>query len=162
MTKSKFYLITLLTAILLSVVLGSSSAFASDFTYSTNQAETTITIPLIQWNELKSNNEKALSLIETSSLPLTEAQSLVMKQREELNKSARYNIDIGNRINESQNALNEARSYLVRNVELYRRIEEQSRERPENNPSTQDATQPIPNTGSGCDNRSSNSSMTER
>jgi hypothetical protein len=87
MTKSKYYLITLLTAILLSVVLGSSSAFASDFTYSTNQAETTITIPLIQWNELKSNNEKALSLIETSNLPLTEAQSLVMKQREELNKA---------------------------------------------------------------------------
>lgn len=87
MTKSKYYLITLLTAILLSVVLGSSSSFASDFTYSTNQAETTITIPLIQWNELKSNNEKALSLIEASNLPLTEAQSLVMKQREELNKA---------------------------------------------------------------------------
>ena len=92
MTKSKFYLITLLTAILLSVVLGSSSSFASDFTYSTNQAETTITIPLIQWNELKSNNEKALSLIETSNLPLTEAQSLVMKQREELNE-AKTTID---------------------------------------------------------------------
>ena len=87
MTKSKYYLITLLTAILLSVVLGSSSSFASDFTYSTNQAETTITIPLTQWNELKSNNAKASSLIEISSLPLTEAQSLVMKQREELNKA---------------------------------------------------------------------------
>jgi hypothetical protein len=87
MPKSKYYLITLLTAILLSVVLGSSSSFASDFTYSTNQAETTITIPLIQWNELKSNNEKALSLIETSNLPLTEAQSLVMKQKEELSKA---------------------------------------------------------------------------
>lgn len=86
MTKSKFYLITLLTAILLSVVLGSSSVFASD-TYSTNQTEPTISVPVSQWNELKSNNEKALSLIETSNLPLTEAQSLVMKQREELNKA---------------------------------------------------------------------------
>ena len=86
MTKSKSYLITLLTAILLSVVLGSSSAFASD-TYSTNQTEPTISVPVSQWNELKSNNEKALSLIETSNLPLTEAQSLVMKQREELNKA---------------------------------------------------------------------------
>jgi peptidoglycan hydrolase CwlO-like protein len=86
MTKSKFYLITLLTAILLSVVLGSSSVFASD-TSSTNQAEPTISVPVSQWNELKSNNEKALSLIETSNLPLTEAQSLVMKQREELNKA---------------------------------------------------------------------------
>lgn len=86
MTKSKFYLLTLLTAILLSVVLGSSSSFASD-TYSINQAEPTITIPLTQWNELKSNNEKALNLIEASNIPLTEAQSLVMKQREELNEA---------------------------------------------------------------------------
>lgn len=86
MTKSKFYLITLLTAILLSVVLGSSSAFASDI-YSTNQVEPTISVPVSQWNELKSNNEKALSLIETSNLPLTEAQSLVMKQKEELSKA---------------------------------------------------------------------------
>ena len=86
MTKSKYYLITLLTAILLSVVLGSSSAFASD-TSSTNQAEATITIPLTQWNELKDSNARALSLIEASSLPLDEAQSLVMKQREELNEA---------------------------------------------------------------------------
>lgn len=68
-------------------------------------------------------------------------------------QSTRYNLDIGNRINESQNAINEARSYLVRNVELYRRIEEQNRERQENNQATTNATQPIPNTGSGCDNR---------
>lgn len=86
MTKSKYYLITLLTAILLSVVLGSSSSFASD-TSSINQTEPTISVPVSQWNELKSNNEKALNLIETSNLPLTEAQSLVMKQREELNKA---------------------------------------------------------------------------
>lgn len=86
MTESKYYLITLLTAILLSVVSGSSSAFASDIS-SISQVEPTITIPLTQWNELKSNNAKALSLIEISSLPLTEAQSLVMKQREELNEA---------------------------------------------------------------------------
>lgn len=86
MTKSKYYLITLLTAILLSVVLGSSSAFASDIS-SISQVEQTISVPLTQWNELKRNNEKALSLIEASSLPLTEAQSLVMKQREELNEA---------------------------------------------------------------------------
>lgn len=86
MTKSKFYLIALVTAMLLSVVLCSSPSFASG-TSSTSLAEATITIPLTQWNELKSNNEKALSLIEASSLPLTEAQSLVMKQREELNEA---------------------------------------------------------------------------
>ena len=86
MTKSKFYLLTLLTAIILSVVLGSSSSFASD-TYSTNQAEPTISVPLTQWNELKLNNAKALSLIEASNVPLTEAQTLVMKQRKELNEA---------------------------------------------------------------------------
>ena len=86
MTKSKFYLIALVTAMLLSVVLCSSPSFAAG-TSSMSQAEPTITIPVTQWNELKSNNEKALSLIETSSLPLTEAQSLVMKQREELNEA---------------------------------------------------------------------------
>ena len=86
MTKSKYYLITLLTAMLLSVVLASSSSFAQDISY-TSQMEQTISVPLTQWNELKSNNEKALNLIETSSLPLTEAQSLVMKQREELNEA---------------------------------------------------------------------------
>lgn len=79
-----------------------------------------------------------------------------------IERSQDYNRQINDRIGQSQSGLSEARSYLVRNVELYRRIEEQSRERPENNPSTQDATQPIPNTGSGGDNRSSNSSMTER
>ena len=86
MTKSKFYLITLLTVILLSVVLGSSSVFASD-TFSTNLEEQTISVPVSQWNELKSNNEKALNLIEASSVPLTEAQTIAVKQRQELNEA---------------------------------------------------------------------------
>lgn len=86
MKSTKVYLIALVTAIFLSVVLCSSSVFASD-TSSINQTEVTISVPLTQWNELKSNNEKALSLIEASNIPLTEAQSLVMKQREELNEA---------------------------------------------------------------------------
>lgn len=101
MTKSKFYLITLLTAILLSVVLGSSSVFASD-TSSTNQAEPTISVPVSQWNELKSNNEKALSLIEASSVPLTEAQTIAVKQRQELNEAH-------NTINKLENELMQAK-----------------------------------------------------
>ncbi len=86
MKKSNLHLLAILSFIILSVLLCSSPSFASGIS-STSQAEPTITIPLTQWNELKSNNEKALSLIETSSLPLTEAQSLVMKQREELNEA---------------------------------------------------------------------------
>lgn len=106
MTKSKYYLITLLTAILLSVVLGSSSAFASDIS-SINQAEPTISVPLTQWNELKGNNEKALNLIEVSSVPLTEAQTTVVKQREELNEAH-------NTINKLENELNKAKADLVK------------------------------------------------
>lgn len=106
MTKSKYYLITLLTAILLSVVLGSSPCFAQD-TYSTNQTEATISVPVSQWNELKSNNEKALSLIETSNLPLTEAQSLAVKQKEELNEAH-------NTITKLENELNKAKTDLVK------------------------------------------------
>lgn len=86
MTKSKFYLIALVTAILLSVVLCSSPSFAAG-TSSTNQEEATITIPLTQWNELKSNNEKALNSIEASNIPLTEAQTLVVKQKNELTEA---------------------------------------------------------------------------
>lgn len=103
MTKSKYYLITLLTAILLSVVLGSSSVFASD-TSSTSQAELepTISVPVSQWNELKSNNEKALSLIEASNVPLTEVQTIAMKQRQELNEAH-------NTINKLENELMQAK-----------------------------------------------------
>ena len=101
MTKSKYYLITLLTAILLSVVLGSSSVFASDIS-STNQAEPTISVPVSQWNELKSNNAKALSLIEASSVPLTEAQTIAVKQRQELNEAH-------NTINKLENELMQAK-----------------------------------------------------
>ena len=106
MTKSKYYLITLLTAILLSVVLGSSSVFASD-TSSINQTEPTISVPVSQWNELKSNNEKALSLIEASNVPLTEAQTIVVKQRQELNEAH-------NTINKLENELMQAKADLVK------------------------------------------------
>ena len=108
MTKSKYYLITLLTAILLSVVLGSSSSFASD-TSSTSQAELepTISVPVSQWNELKSNNAKALSLIEASSVPLNEAQNLAVKQKEELNEAH-------NTINKLENELMAAKEVSLK------------------------------------------------
>ena len=86
MRKSKLQLMVLTIVMLLSVLLCSSLSFASG-TSSTNQAEATITIPLTQWNELKSNNEKALNLIEASSVPLTEAQNIVMKQKNELTEA---------------------------------------------------------------------------
>ena len=76
-----------------------------------------------------------------------------------IERSTQYNLDIGNRISESQNAIHEARSYLVRNAELIDRIERANRERQENNQTTTDATQPISNGGSWSSNRSSDSSI---
>ena len=74
-------------------------------------------------------------------------------------RSTQYNIDIGNRIDESQNAIHEARSYLIRNVELIDRVERANRERQENNQTTTDAAQPISDGGSGSSNRNINSTM---
>lgn len=87
MKKLNLYLpAAFLVGIMLSALLSFSSVFAQDIS-STNQVEPTITVPLTQWNELKSNNEKALNSIEASSVPLTEAQTLVVKQGEELTEA---------------------------------------------------------------------------
>lgn len=76
-----------------------------------------------------------------------------------IERSTQYNLDIGNRIDESQNAIHEARGYLVRNVELIDRIERANRERQTNNQTTTDATQPISDGGSGSSNRNIDSTM---
>ena len=106
MKESKVYLIALVTVIFLSVVLCSSPCFAQDIS-STNLAEPTITVPLTQWNELKSNNEKALSSIEASSVPLTEAQTLVVKQGQELTEAH-------NTINRLERELDKAKADSVK------------------------------------------------
>lgn len=106
MKESKVYLIALVTAIFLSVVLCSSPCFAQDIS-STSQAEPTITVPLTQWNELKSNNEKALNSIEASSIPLTEAQTLVVKQGQELTEAH-------NTINRLESELDKAKADSVK------------------------------------------------
>lgn len=120
MTKSKFYLITLLTAILLSVVLGSSSSFASD-TSSTSQAELepTISVPVSQWNELKgrlmkaessiNNSEKALqqanSLTATQGTALTELKIINEERTKELNALKAINEKQGQELTKASNLL---------------------------------------------------------
>ena len=79
-----------------------------------------------------------------------------------IERSTQYNRQINDRIGQSQSGLSEARSYLERNTELFDRIERENRKRQENYQTTTDATQPITDIRSGCDNRSSNSSITER
>lgn len=79
-----------------------------------------------------------------------------------IDRSSQYNHEIGNRITNSQGRLSEARGYLERNAELFDRIERANSQRQENNQATTNATQYIPGSGSGSNNRSGNSSMTER
>lgn len=79
-----------------------------------------------------------------------------------IERSTQYNRQINDRIGQSQSGLSEARSYLERNAELFDRIERANQKRQENYQTTTDATQPITDIRSGCDNRSSNSSITER
>ena len=76
-----------------------------------------------------------------------------------IDRSSQYNQQIGERIGQSQSGLSEARSYLERNAELFKRIEEQNRKGQPHNQATTNATQHIPSSGSGSDNRSSNSSI---
>lgn len=87
---------------------------------------------------------------------------LSREAKERIDRSAQYNQQIGERIGKSQSGLSEARSYLERNAELFDRIERANRQRQENNQTLTDATQLLSDGGSGSDNRSSNSSMTER
>lgn len=111
---------------------------------------------------IEKQQRESVELNRSSQRSIERGAELSREAATRIERSQDYNRQINDRIGQSQSGLSQARSYLVRNVELYRRIEEQNRERQENNQATTNATQPIPNTGSGCDNRSSNSSMTER
>ena len=106
MKKLKLWWPSILATIILSALLSYSSVFAQDIS-SANQAEPTITVPLTQWNELKSNNEKALNSIEASSIPLTEAQTLVVKQGQELTEAH-------NTINRLESELDKAKETSVK------------------------------------------------
>ncbi|RJY50407.1 hypothetical protein D2965_05980 [Veillonella atypica] len=79
-----------------------------------------------------------------------------------IDRSSQYNQQIGERIGQSQSGLSEARSYLERNAEIFRRAEEQNRAGQPHNQAATNAAQHIPGGGSGSDNWSGNSSMTER
>ena len=105
---------------------------------------------------------ESLELNRSIQRSIDRSTDLSREAKGRIERSTQYNIDIGNRIDESQNAIHEARSYLVRNAELFDRIERANRQRQENNQATTNATQPISDGGSGSNNRSSDSSMNER
>ena len=108
---------------------------------------------------IESQQRESLELNRDIQSSIERSSKLGHEAKGRVERSTQYNIDIGNRINESQNAIYEARSYLERNAELIDRIERANRERQEDNQTTTDAAQSIPDGGSGSSNRSSDSSI---
>ena len=125
--------------------------------YQPNGSDYQRTINAVERAQEKQRESLELNRSIQSSIDRSSELSHEAKGR--IERSTQYNIDIGNRIDESQNAIHEARSYLERNVELFDRIERANRQRQENNQTTTDAAQPIPDDGSGSSNRSSDSSV---
>lgn len=108
---------------------------------------------------IESQQRESLELNRDIRSSIDRSAELSHEAKGKVERSTQYNIDIGNRINESQNAIHEARSYLKRNEELFDRIERANRERQENYQTSTDATQPITGSGSRSDNRNINSTM---
>ena len=111
---------------------------------------------------IESQQRESLELNRSIQRSIDRSTDLSREARTRIDRSSQYNQQIGERIGQSQGNLSEARSYLERNAELFRRIEEQNRKGQSNNQETTNATQHIPGGGSGSDNWSGNSSMTER
>ena len=108
---------------------------------------------------IEKQQRESLELNRSIQSSLDRGADLSHEAKGRIERSTQYNLDIGNRIDESQNAIHEARSYLVRNAELINRIEGANRQRQENNQTLTDATQLLSNGGSGSSNRSSDSSV---
>ena len=108
---------------------------------------------------IEKQQRESLELDRNIQSSLDRSSKLSHEAKGRIERSTQYNLDIGNRIDESQNAIHEARSYLVRNAELINRIEGANRQRQENNQPLTDATQLLSNGGSGSSNRSSDSSV---
>lgn len=102
---------------------------------------------------IEKQQRESVELNRSSQRSIERGAELSREAATRIERSQDYNRQINDRIEQSQSGLSEARSYLIRNVELFDRIERSNRERQENNQATTNATQPIPNTGSGCDNR---------
>ena len=105
---------------------------------------------------------ESLELNRSIQRSIERVSDLTRETGERIDRSQEYNQQINDRIEQSQRGLSEARSYLEQNEILFRRIEEQSRERQENHQTTTDATKPIPDGRSGGNYWSGNSSMNER
>lgn len=102
---------------------------------------------------IEKQQRKSVELNRSSQRSIERGAELSREAKGRIERSTQYNHQIRERIEQSQNGLSEARSYLKRNAELFDRIERESRKRREDYQTSQDATQPIADIRSGCDNR---------
>ena len=108
---------------------------------------------------IESQQRESVKLNRDIQSSIDRSSKLSHEAKGRIERSAQYNQQIGERISQSQSGLSEARSYLERNAEIIRRVEEQNRAGQQHNQATTNATQPITGNGSGSDNRGSNSSI---
>lgn len=83
-TSMRLNLKLLLSGLLLVLLAFCSSVSFAASSTATSQQEETITVPLKDWNKLKTNLIEADASIKSSNLSLSEAQSLTVKQATEL------------------------------------------------------------------------------
>lgn len=83
-TSMRLNLKLLLSGLLLVLLAFCSSVSFAASSTATSQQEETITVPLKDWNKLKTNLIEADASIKNSNLSLNEAQSLTVKQATEL------------------------------------------------------------------------------
>ena len=102
---------------------------------------------------IEKQQRESVELNRSSQRSIERGAELSREAKGRIERSTQYNHQIRERIEQSQNGLREARSYLKRNAELFDRIERESRKRREDYQTSQDATQPIADIRSGCDNR---------
>lgn len=81
---------------------------------------------------IEKQQRESLELNRSVQRSIERVSDLTRETGERINRSQEYNQQINDRVGQSQCGLSEARSYLERNAELFRRIEEQNRERQEN------------------------------
>lgn len=95
-TSMRLNLKLLLSGLLCLLVLFCSSLVHASSSTATLQQEETITVPLKDWNKLKTNLIEADASIKSSNLSLNEAQSLTVKQATELQELKIINEERGN------------------------------------------------------------------
>lgn len=81
---------------------------------------------------IEKQQRESLELNRSIQHSIDRSSELSHEAKERVDRSAQYNQQIGERIDASQASINEARSYLERNAELFDRIERANRERQEN------------------------------